>query len=199
MLPALPHVVLLACNALLNREPWACARLQAHAHQVLALHLDHHEYRWQITPEGRLAIAAPDQPAHVQVRLAKRNLPALIGSNPQARLQALHLEGEAALAQTLASLAQDLRWDAEDDLARWLGDIPARRLMQGSRALLQQLQRSSQNFLQNLTEYATQESEALPRRAQFQHWQESNQALHQRSQQLLQRAAALLPLEPPQP
>lgn len=197
MLPALPQVALLACNTLLNREPWARERLRAHAHKIVVLHLDHRQYRWQVNAEGYLDPAPAQAEAQVQVRLALRHLPNLMATDPHTRLQALHIEGEAALAQTLAGLAQDLRWDAEDDLAHWLGDIPARRLVQGSRWLLQQLRRSGQHFLQNLSEYATHESHTLPRRVDYQQWQSANQDLHQRSQHLLQRAAALLPPEHP--
>ena len=43
------------------------------------------------------------------------------------------------LAAEMAWLADNLRWDVEDDLARVLGDVPAHALADAGRRLLQAL------------------------------------------------------------
>ena len=45
-----------------------------------------------------------------------------------AAMQHLRIEGDAALASAIGQVAPHLRWDAEDDLARIVGDVTARRL-----------------------------------------------------------------------
>lgn len=199
MLPALPHFALLACNALLDREAWARERLQRHAGKVILLNIAPFEQYLAIDRTGHLTAAHASAQTHpqVQVGLALRALPTLLQGDRQQGLQALHIQGEAALAQTLAELAQDLRWDPEDELARWTGDIPARRLVQGGRTLLAHLADTGQRLAQNLTEYATYETDALPRREAVEAWQHELAQVEQRTQQLLQRAAALLPPSPP--
>ena len=63
--------------------------------------------------------------------------------------EATHISGDAALAQVVADLSKQLRWDPEDALARVVGDIAALRLVGGARRLaggtLQAGQRAAEN------------------------------------------------------
>jgi len=199
MLPVVSQTLLHFGNALLDREPWARQRLQGHAGKVIALRLDAREQLLGIDRRGHLFPAAAGAQANVQVGLSARHLPTLLGADSDARLQAVHIHGEAALAHTLAELARQLRWDLEDDLARWLGDIPARRLLAVGRQGLGLLQRAVSNLGQNFAEYAVHEADHLPRRADYQRWHADVHELDQRAQQLLGRAAALPPSEPSDP
>ena len=47
----------------------------------------------------------------------------------------MHVEGDAQVAADIAWLAEHLRWDAEADLARLVGDGPAHELARWGRAL----------------------------------------------------------------
>ncbi|MGE4340834.1 MAG: SCP2 domain-containing protein [Pigmentiphaga sp.] len=168
MLPVVSQTLVNFGNALLDREPWARQRLQGHAGKVIALRLDAREQLLGIDRRGHLFPAVAGAQANVQVGLSARQLPALLGADRDARLQAVHIQGEAALAHTLAELARQLRWDLEDDLARWLGDIPARRLVAMGRQGLGLVQQAISNFGQNFAEYAVHEADQLPRRADYQ-------------------------------
>lgn len=199
MLPVLPHFALLACNALLDREAWARERLQRHAGKIILFDIAPFRQHLAIDRTGHLTpISATSAPnPQVEVRLNLRDLPTLLRADRQQGLQALYIQGEVALAQTLAELAENLRWDVEDELARWTGDIAARRLVQGGQAFFARLRDTGERLAQNFAEYATYESHTLPRREAVQAWQQELARVDQRTQQLLQRAAALLPPSPP--
>jgi ubiquinone biosynthesis protein UbiJ len=68
-------------------------------------------------------LAAPD----VLISLPE-HAPLRFFGHPQEALAAARLEGTADFAEALGFVFRNLRWDAEEDLARLLGDIPARRL-----------------------------------------------------------------------
>jgi ubiquinone biosynthesis protein UbiJ len=51
----------------------------------------------------------------------------------------VQIEGDVQLAAEMAWLADNLRWDVEDDLARVLGDVPAHALADAGRRLVQAL------------------------------------------------------------
>lgn len=53
----------------------------------------------------------------------------------------VQIEGDAALAETASWLMKNLRWDLEDDVARWLGHTPAELLRQLGEQVRQALQR----------------------------------------------------------
>jgi ubiquinone biosynthesis protein UbiJ len=73
----------------------------------------------------------------------------------------INISGQAVLAQVVSDLARDLRPDPEDAMAHFIGDIPARKLMQGARGLAQTLGTITQGLTQNLAEYFAEESNTL--------------------------------------
>lgn len=53
----------------------------------------------------------------------------------------VQIEGDAALAEAASWLMKNLRWDVEDDVARWLGHTPAELLRQLGEQVRHALQR----------------------------------------------------------
>ena len=120
-----------AINHLLARDANARDRLAAHAGKRVDLALDRGTLRWRVGPDGLLADVPPaeatDAPDLLLTVEAERLREAIATHAPLKRSGA-RIAGDAELAQTVSWLMEHLRWDAEDDLARWLGDIPARRI-----------------------------------------------------------------------
>jgi ubiquinone biosynthesis accessory factor UbiJ len=48
-------------------------------------------------------------------------------------MREVRIDGDAELAATLGRLAKELRWDAEEDLSRLVGDIAAHRMASGAK------------------------------------------------------------------
>lgn len=61
---------------------------------------------------------------------------ALTGQRPE-----VNIEGDAALAEVASWLMKNLRWDIQDDVARWLGTTPAELLRHLGDSVRQALQR----------------------------------------------------------
>lgn len=74
------------------------------------------------------------------------------------------LEGDAEFATQLAKLAEHLRWEPEEDLARVLGDAPAHRIATLVRSAGDQARRTSRNLLDSLSEYFLDENPQVVRR-----------------------------------
>ncbi|PXW93507.1 ubiquinone biosynthesis protein UbiJ [Sphaerotilus hippei] len=110
---------------------------------------------WRITPAGLLELddgaaegALPADQATLTVTLSATELLRWSLSGADGR-PPLDIRGDAGLAAEVSWLAEHLRWDIEDDLARIVGDGPARLLggvaraaAQALRALLQRLPRA---------------------------------------------------------
>jgi ubiquinone biosynthesis protein UbiJ len=62
-------------------------------------------------------------------------------------------------------VVRNLRWDAEEDLSRVVGDILAHRLMNAARALKDGQARAWRALGENLSEYFAEEQEVLVNRA----------------------------------
>lgn len=74
---------------------------------------------------------------------------------------AVKLGGSAEIAESLAFVFRNLKWDAEGDLAGIVGDIPARRLAMFGQTAVAGIQGGIARATENITEYAVHDSGLL--------------------------------------
>jgi len=147
---------------LLSRASWARERLMPFAGSTLRCQLDPIDLRFLIDAQGLLS-AAPDteNAADVTISMPLARVPAAVLSNPNELMNAVTLAGNAELADAIGFVFRNLEWDAEDDLARLIGDIPAHRIALAATALKQSHDRAVQSLTGNLAEYFTEEQAIL--------------------------------------
>lgn len=158
------RVLAASFNLLTTQQPWAAERLARHAGKTIRISLKGFAVTLTIDAQGHLEqsdeAVVPDVILDVdpeKIRIAQL-------FDPNARqdvAELVHISGQAALAQVVSDLARDLRPDPEDALARWFGDVPAKRMIQGAKGLLTSLLGASQSLAQNTAEYLTEETDAL--------------------------------------
>lgn len=150
-------------NHLLAGEGWARERLKPFAGQTACLELGALELPLAIGPSGLFVAGDRRVAASVTITLpADAPLRALF--DRPALLAAARLAGSAELAESLGFVLRNLRWDAEGDLAQFVGDIAARRLLAGGRQIVRWHQQQAKNLALNLAEYFTEESPVIARR-----------------------------------
>ena len=76
---------------------------------------------------------------------------------------AAKISGSAELAESLGFVFRNLRWDVESDLSLLVGDIAARRLVEGSKQLVKWHVQQTTNLALNVAEYFTEEKPAIAR------------------------------------
>ena len=109
-----------------------------------------------------LEAADADTPANVTIRIKLSDLPPIVQNRARA-FSYVKVEGDADFANTISQLSQTLRWEAEEDLSRWVGDIAATRIVAGARSALSSAQTSSQTLAENVAEYFLEEQPMLIR------------------------------------
>ena len=150
-------------NHLLTGEDWARARLQPFAGQTARLEFGALTLPLAISADGLFVAAVGNAPADVTITLpADAPLRAL--TDRASLFTAARLAGSAELAESLGFVFRNLRWDAESDLARFVGDIAAHRLVAVGNGLLRWHQQQAFNLAANVAEYFTEESPSIARR-----------------------------------
>jgi len=149
-------------NHLLAQAPWARERLVAHAGKIACIDAGAVQLRLMVAADGYVRDAPAESSANVTLRLKLADLP-LIAVNRERAVSYVTLEGDADFANTLSHLSQNLRWDAEDDVARLIGDIAARRAVSGARGLFDGLRAVHAKVTENLAEYFLEEQPMLIR------------------------------------
>jgi ubiquinone biosynthesis protein UbiJ len=165
-----------ALNSLTRQQVWAAQRLALHAGKTVRICVGGFQLNWSIGSDGQLAHASEDSIPDVTLEIQLEKLSPLAWLNAQSRpdiAEYVHVSGQAALAQVMSELARDLRPDPEEALSRWVGDVPARRIVRGAQQAFGAAQTLGKSLTQNLAEYLSEETDALVGRpamtSQFQH------------------------------
>ena len=92
----------------------------------------------------------------------------LAGPAPEAALRggAVHIEGDAEVAQTFSELLQAAQPDLEEELSRVVGDVAAHQIGNAARTALGFARRAHDTLLQNVSEYLQEEGRDVPNRTE---------------------------------
>lgn len=158
----IPSPFIAVVNHLLAQEPWAQAKLAAHAGKVACLDTGLMVVFVKVTPDGMLGAADETEAANVRIGVKLADLP-LIVQNRERAFSYVTIEGDADFANAISQLSQSLRWEAEQDLSRWVGDIAATRIVAGAKAALDGAKSTQQRLAENVVEYLLEENPMLVR------------------------------------
>ncbi|MGH8676136.1 MAG: ubiquinone biosynthesis accessory factor UbiJ [Burkholderiales bacterium] len=156
-----------ALNHVLEAEPWAPARLAPFSGATLELRGPWlPPLHFAVTAEGRLRPAVGEAPPSLVLSFGPEILPALLRGEDHL-IRAVEIAGDSALANEVLFLFRHLRWDAEEDLARVVGDVAAHRLASTARGLLAGHREGFLRTAENLMEYALEERPLVAHRISF--------------------------------
>jgi ubiquinone biosynthesis protein UbiJ len=155
-------IVPAAINHLLAQEPWAREKLRPHVGKVACLDAGVTALKLKVRPDDLLESADADSPANVTIQVKLSDVP-LIVQNRERAFSYVKVEGDADFANTLSQLSQSLRWEAEEDLSRWVGDIAAARLVAGAKDAFETAKSTGQTVVENVAEYFLEENPILMR------------------------------------
>jgi ubiquinone biosynthesis protein UbiJ len=113
--------------------------------------------------DGRLALSAgDDSPADAVIT---GSAPALLQlfrrASPSGQSRAIQIKGDAEIADRYRELFVLARPDLEEELSRWLGDLPARHLSQLARSVSSWASRARRTAGENIAEYLQEEGRDL--------------------------------------
>jgi ubiquinone biosynthesis accessory factor UbiJ len=151
-------------NHLLDAEPWARERLAPFAGETIELRLPVIRFFLNITSAGRVEPGAGQAGLVIEV---KPPFFAALARGKNHALRAVEVSGNARLASEVMTLARHLRWDAEEDLSRFVGDIAARRIVQGARDFAAWQADAAVRVGEALRDYLTEENPVLVHAAEL--------------------------------
>jgi ubiquinone biosynthesis protein UbiJ len=177
-------------NHLLAREAWARAALSVHAGRSARIDAGPISVFVAVVADGSLA-AGSGTPS-VTIVLDPQ---ALAGSllDPGAARRNMRIEGDADFAQALTDVLARLRPDPAEDLARFVGDAPAERIVGAVRAALEQLRDTARRAVRQGADYFVAENPMLVGRLEWDAHVRELDALRARLGSLEERIAALPP------
>ena len=157
-------------NHVLASEPWAMAELSPHVGKSICLNLPMGQMAVEITPQGKIAALDSTDQASLLLEVSAQALSGLLASSGNLRDQAfkaVKISGDADLAQLIGRLVSQVRWEYEEDLAKWVGDAPANFAVRQAKTMVKAGQAATKDFLQNVVEYVSEERKILLNKRDF--------------------------------
>ena len=166
-----------ALNHLLEQEPWARNQLAPFAGRVIRFDAAAFSLSLKVTGQGCIERALDTDIPAVTLLVPLQLWPLVAADVAEggqaAAMRHVRIEGDAELANTVSTLARNLRWDAAEDLSRALrgilggpvSDSVAQRVVDGARQVHEQATRVGRALIDNVTDYLLDEQPTLVRHA----------------------------------
>jgi ubiquinone biosynthesis protein UbiJ len=128
--------LVLFLNHVLMQEKQAQDRLLRQKGQVIHIRWGIFAIDLIVTPAGLVDRAPPGAKPDLLLSVATESPLVIMQSVMAGKPPPVKIEGDVQLAAEVGWLAENLRWDAEEDLSRLIGDAPAHALAEAGRRLL---------------------------------------------------------------
>lgn len=160
----LTQAIAQAVNHAMHQEGWPLDRLKPLAGRCARFTIPPFDLALIVAESGELAPAQADSVPDATVSLTPP-LALRIAAGDEAAYAEVRVTGDSDVAEALLYVAKHLRWDAEEDLSRVLGDVAGRRVAQTGRDFLRWQAQAALNLARAFSEYWTEERPLIARAA----------------------------------
>ena len=143
-------------NHLLRGSSWAREALVSHAGKTARFEVPPLVVALTVLPGGEVREASVDTEAAVTARLTPGLLLRLAARDENA-WRDVEVIGDAEFAMAINQLVRQLRWDVEEDLSRFFGDVAAHRMVDTGRSFRRWGQSTVQHVGRSMADYWTEE------------------------------------------
>jgi ubiquinone biosynthesis protein UbiJ len=164
---SVPALILKSINHVIEQEKWAHDLLLSREGQIVAISLPVGNFQLMIQ-NGLLANTSDNTGvAAVSLEISQEAIWAFLREGKSGAMKFVRISGDVDFAADLNRLAADLKWEAEEDLAKLIGDAPSRRILLESKKLFQQASLAVDDFKLGLRDYLVNEKNTLLGAQQF--------------------------------
>ena len=145
-----------AINHLLRGATWARERLQPSAGKTARFSVAPFTLTLAILESGEIAAAPALVSADATFTLTPGIALRMLAADQNA-WQQVEVSGDPTLTREILYIAQNLRWDIEEDLSRVFGDVAAHRMVRTGNELNRWRRETAASFARSLAAYWTEE------------------------------------------
>jgi ubiquinone biosynthesis protein UbiJ len=129
LLHELQDKLVILLNHVLSQEPAAIERLRRQQGRCVLVSWRQLSLQWTVTPAGLLERSDTSQTPDLRVHVNEESPINLLQGLRTGQKPTMRVEGDVMLAAELNWLVDHVRWDAEEDLSRLVGDAWAHKLV----------------------------------------------------------------------
>lgn len=163
----IPVIVLRAINHVIGAEKWAHDLLRRREQQVIRLVTPFAEF--EVIIQNGLFANHSDQsrPPAVSLDVSQEAVWAFLKDGKAGAMRFVRISGDVDFAADLNRLVADLQWEVEEDLAQFIGDAPARRIVVETQKFVQQTNFAAKDLQVGMRDFLVHERGVLLGKEQF--------------------------------
>jgi ubiquinone biosynthesis accessory factor UbiJ len=180
-----------AINHLLRGASWARDELGRFAGRTARIEVAPLVLALTVLENGEVTRAATDADADVTLKLSP-GLMLRLAAHDEAAWREVEVSGNTDFASSINRLARNLRWDVEEDLSRFFGDVAAHRMAEAGRAVQRWGNQTTEHVGRSLAEYWTEEDPLIAGARDVEEFNRAVDALRDNVARLEKRVESLL-------
>ena len=145
-------------NHLLNQNDWMQIKLKPYIGKIIELEIETLSLKFKVNNEGQLTVNDSEAQVDAYIQMTIKSLIQLI---TQKKKNGITVKGNLDLANDFSKVIEDLEWDMEEDLSRFIGDIPATEITKIGKKILSGTKNNVKNLAENFIEYWQEENKIL--------------------------------------
>ena len=148
-------------NHLLSQNDWMQSKLINHKNKVIVIEISGFEINLRVDENGLLQSLNESEKFDCKIKLTINNLINQLINNNNGNIS---IEGDLDLANQVSQVLKKIEWDFEEDLSKYIGDIPAIHATKILRNVMTSSQRNIKNITGAFLEYWQEESIILTKK-----------------------------------
>ena len=148
-------------NHLLLQNDWMQSKLIDHKNKILAIEISGLKNIFIVEENGQLRSLNESKKIDCIIKLTINDFINQVVNNKNGKIS---IEGDMELANQVTQVLKNIKWDIEEDLSKYIGDIPAVHTTKFLKKVFNSSQRNMFNLTSSLIEYWQEESPILAKK-----------------------------------
>ncbi len=145
-------------NHLLSQNDWMQSDLINHKNKIVIIEISGFQIILKVKEDGQLEMINDSEDYDCSIKLTVNDLLGQLINNKNGKIS---IEGDIELANKISQVLKKIEWNLEEDLTKYIGDIPAIKTTQVLKKIKKNSKKNIKTLTGSLIEYWQEENKIL--------------------------------------
>lgn len=145
-------------NHLLSQNDWMQSDLINHKNKIVIIEISGFKTIFKVKEDGQVEMINDSKDYNCKIKLTVNDLIGQLVNNKNGKIS---IEGDIELANKISQVLRKIEWDLEEDLAKYIGDIPAIQTTKALKKIKNTTKENIKTLTSSLIEYWQEENKIL--------------------------------------
>jgi len=145
-------------NHLLSQNDWMQSDLINHKNKIVIIEISGFKTIFKVKGDGQVEMINDSKDYDCKIKLTVNDLIGQLVNNKNGKI---NIEGDIELANKISQVLRKIEWDLEEDLAKYIGDIPAIQTTKALKKIKNTTKENIKTLTSSLIEYWQEENKIL--------------------------------------